>query len=148
MIATILTEIFERDLLLIIDNIKSYSDKNALWRVEGGITNSGGNLCLHVAGNLQHFIGVVLGGTDYGRDRPAEFARKDVPAATLIQEIENTIEIIKEVIPSLNQEDLEKDFPIEVLNKKTSTGFFLIHLATHLNYHLGQLNYHRRMIGR
>ncbi len=41
---------------------------------------------------------------------------------------------------------LEAEYPILVFDHKTSTEYLLVHLTGHLNYHLGQINYHRRLI--
>jgi uncharacterized damage-inducible protein DinB len=88
----------------------------------------------------------TLGQTGYIRDRDAEFSLKGIPRKELIMKIEDTIQVIDQVIPKLTKEQLEKDYPIIVLKEPTSTEFFLVHLATHLTYHLGQINYHRRLI--
>ncbi|MCB0505039.1 MAG: DinB superfamily protein, partial [Cyclobacteriaceae bacterium] len=58
-----LKELFERDLTQLEKEIDLYKKEEDLWLLPEGISNTGGNLCLHIAGNLQHFIGHVLGGT-------------------------------------------------------------------------------------
>ncbi|HMO81413.1 MAG TPA: DinB family protein [Pyrinomonadaceae bacterium] len=147
MIQTVLAELFERDLGALRAEIEAYRNEGDLWRVEGEIANSAGNLCLHLTGNLRHFFGAVLGGTEYVRDRDAEFASKFVPRATLLEEVDAALEEVRAVLEKLSEEDLDKNYPIEVFGKPMSKEFFLIHLATHLNYHLGQINYHRRLLG-
>ena len=146
MITKVLNSIIKRELLKLKIEIESYKDESNLWRIEKNIANSGGNLCLHLIGNLNTYIGAILGQTGYIRDRDAEFSLKDVPRKELIQKIEDTILMIDQVLPKLTEEQLEKDYPIIVLKESTSTEFFLVHLATHLTYHLGQVNYHRRLI--
>ncbi len=146
MITKVLNSIIKRELLKLKIEIESYKDESNLWRIEKNIANSGGNLCLHLIGNLNTYIGAILGQTGYIRDRDAEFSLKDVPRKELIQKIEDTILMIDQVLPKLTEEQLEKDYPIIVLKESTSTEFFLVHLATHLTYHLGQINYHRRLI--
>lgn len=123
-----------------------YPDEKLIWAVAPGTTNSGGNLCLHLCGNLQHFIGAVLGNSGYVRNREAEFASKDIPRAKLLAEIENTKTAIANTLPNLPHEQLHAPYPVEVFGYPMATVFFLMHLATHLGYHLGQVNYHRRMI--
>jgi len=113
--------------------------------MDKGISNSAGNLCLHLIGNLNMFIGNVLGKTDYVRNRPLEFSLKNVPRANLLQSINATIVIVDRTLNALGEEDLQLEFPLLVFEKKTSTEFMLIHLTTHLSYHLGQINYHRRL---
>ena len=140
-----LTPLFQRDLQRLKDEIHAFPDGQALWRVNGTITNSAGNLCLHLCGNLQHFIGAVLGNTGFERDRDTEFAKRDVPAAALIAEIERTMDVVSVALKRLNDEDMAKPFPVKVFADELSTAQFLMHLQGHLNYHLGQINYLRRM---
>lgn len=140
-----LLEIFERDLNKLKDEISLYKDENSLWIVKKEISNSAGNLCLHLMGNLNHFIGAVLGETGYIRNRENEFTAKNVTAKVLINYIENAIEIVKHTLENLSAEDFEKDFPQQKHSKIVKTDFMLLHLITHFNYHLGQINYHRRL---
>lgn len=146
MLTTTLIRLFERDLQKLANEISLYKDEDKLWLVKPGISNSAGNLCLHLIGNLNHFIGATLGHTGYVRYRDDEFSLKNIPRQDLLINIENVKLIVKEVLSSLPEADLQKDFPLEIFGKKDSTGFILIHLATHLTYHLGQINYHRRLL--
>ena len=146
MIISALLELFKRDLNILSVEINSYSDESNLWVTNSNIKNSPGNLCLHICGNLQHFIGAVLGNTGYIRDRDAEFSKRNVPKEELLNSIDNTKEVILNVLESLSQDELAKDYPIDVFKKKMTTTYFLIHLHSHLNYHLGQINYHRRLL--
>lgn len=147
MLKDTLIEIFERDLKKLVTEINLYKDEDKLWVIQEGISNSAGNLCLHLAGNLNHFIGATLGNTGYVRHRDDEFSLKNIPRQDLILNIENCILIIKATLNDLPEADLEKDFPLEVFGGKLKTEFMLVHLATHLSYHLGQINYHRRLLG-
>ncbi len=146
MLKQTLSEIFERDLQKLITEINLYKDEDNLWLIKEGISNSAGNLCLHLVGNLNHFIGATLGNTGYVRHRDDEFSLKNIPRQDLIMNIENCILIIKTTMNKLQEEDLEKDFPLEKHGKVVSTMHMLIHLQTHLGYHLGQINYHRRLL--
>lgn len=145
MLAKILAEVFERDLQKLKDEIEMYANEGDLWKSSGEITNPAGNLCLHLAGNLRHFFGTVLGGTDYVRDRDSEFSAKYVPRAQMLEEVDAALADVLATLGKLNNEDLEQNYPIEVFGRPMTTGFFLAHLATHFNYHLGQINYHRRI---
>jgi uncharacterized damage-inducible protein DinB len=140
-----LVSIYERDLTKLKEEILNYESEEKLWVIGGNIKNSAGNLCLHLIGNLNHFIGTVLGKTAYVRNREAEFSLKDIPKNQLVKNIEDTIEVIKNVLPLLTPEDLTKEYPIQVFGYPMTTEYFLIHLVVHLNYHLGQINYHRRL---
>ena len=142
----VLKQLFQRDLNKLKQEISAYQSEQQLWVVEKNIPNSAGNLCLHLVGNLKHFIGKVLGGTDFVRDRPSEFALKDIPKAVLIKQVEETIVVVDAALDKLTEEDLEKEYPEMVFGEKMSTGYFLTHLAMHLGYHLGQVNYHRRLL--
>lgn len=146
MLKETLTELFERDLKKLITEINLYKDENNLWKVQHGISNSAGNLTLHLLGNLNHFIGATLGHTGYVRYRDDEFKLKNIPRADLVTNIDNCILIVKTTLNKLPAEDLEKDFPQEVFGKVQTTIFMLLHLSTHLSYHLGQINYHRRLL--
>ncbi len=142
---SILTSLFEKDLNKLIEEINLYKNEADLWKVKKGISNSGGNLTLHLIGNLKHFIGATLGNTGYVRERYKEFSLKDIPRKQLVDDVNNTSVIITNTLSSLSKDDLEKDFPVPINNKISSAGFILIFLLAHLNYHLGQINYHRRL---
>lgn len=141
-----LIKLFERDLEALKKELNLYESESDMWKVKASISNSGGNLCLHIVGNLLHFVGHVIGGSDYVRNRPAEFELKSVPLKDLLDQVETTRIKVIEVLKNLNNDDLERKYPIDVLKYEMTTGYFLIHLYGHLNYHLGQVNYHRRMI--
>ncbi len=141
-----LMQLFERDLDRLTKEIKAYNQEADLWILPEGINNTGGNLCLHLVGNLQHFIGQVLGNSGFIRNREAEFGDKNIATATLLKEIETTKEAVSKALTSLTPEQLAANFPIEVFGKPMTTSFFLMHLSGHLNYHLGQINYHRRIL--
>ncbi len=141
-----ITAIFERDLRALKREVEAYPEDGALWARIPGITNVGGNLVLHLAGNLQYYIGAVLGRTGYVRDRPAEFARHDVPRAELLREVEAARKAVMSALEG--SIDLEADFPESILGMRVRTGDYLVHLATHFAYHLGQLDYHRRVVTR
>jgi uncharacterized damage-inducible protein DinB len=142
----VILEMLERDVRKVIDELMLYKDEESIWRITERINNSAGNLCLHLAGNLNHFIGAVLGGTGYIRNRDSEFTLKGVSREEIVATLESTIQVIRETFDKLDDADLEKTFPLEKHGKEATTGYMLLHLLTHLNYHLGQINYHRRMI--
>lgn len=148
MIQQILIELFERDLSALSNEIKSYQDETNLWKIEAKISNSGGNLCLHLIGNLNHFIGYTLGNSQYIRQRDLEFSQKDIPVSTLLKMIEETKSVVSETIKNLTEKELESEFPLRVFNRSHTNLHFILHLSTHLNYHLGQINYHRRLLDR
>jgi uncharacterized damage-inducible protein DinB len=146
MLPEVLIEIYDRDLNKLKDEIGLYSNEADLWKVTDGISNSAGNLCLHLTGNLKHFFGAVLGETGYVRDRDLEFSDKSVPRDKMLADIDTTLSVVKDTLAKLSDDELAKTYPIEVFGKPMTTGFFLTHLVTHLNWHLGQVNYHRRLL--
>lgn len=147
MLKEILIEIYERDLNKLKKEIGLYSDETKLWAIQGEITNSAGNLTLHLLGNLNHFFGTVLDKNGYLRDRDSEFSSKNISRDELIQKIDDAIEVVKTAINNLSEEDFAKDYPLPFNDKVVKMDFFLVHLATHFSYHLGQINYHRRLLG-
>jgi uncharacterized damage-inducible protein DinB len=146
MITDALIELFERDLQRLKKEVELYKDEDNLWLVKEGICNSAGNLCLHLLGNLSHFIGGMLGHTGYVRHREDEFSLKNIPRQDLITNIENCRLIVRTTLQKLAAEELEKEFDQQVFDKPVTTGMMLMHLTTHLTYHLGQINYHRRLL--
>ncbi len=139
--------LFTRDLNQLKKEIESYQNKEAIWKIDKDILNSAGNLSLHLVGNINHFIGAILGNSGYVRNRELEFSLKNIPKTELILQIEKTIKIVHSSLDQLSEEDLKKEYPIEALGYPMTTEYFLIHLFGHLNYHLGQINYHRRLLG-
>jgi len=141
-----LSTLLLRDLDKLEKEITLYPSPSTIWAVRGEIINPAGNLCLHLCGNLQYYIGTVLGNTGYERHRDKEFSLKDIPVEDLILQIRATKEVIRKVLPLLDTRILEADYPVVVYDGPMNTQYFLIHLAGHLNYHLGQVNYHRRLV--
>jgi uncharacterized damage-inducible protein DinB len=146
MIIETLKTLYARDLNKLKSEIESYKSEEAIWKNDSGIPNSAGNLTLHLVGNLNHFIGAEIGKTGYVRNRDLEFSTEFEPKNDLIKRIDETINVVDSALSTLAVEDLEKEYPIIVFADKMTNGFFLIHLATHLSYHLGQINYHRRLL--
>ena len=148
MIVSSLQILYKRDLEKLFREIEAYRNEANLWHIEGNISNSAGNLCMHLVGNLNAYIGAILGKTGYVRDRPFEFAGKNLPRATLLAQIRETAAMVDSVLGQLTDNDLKTEYPEEVTDGRVSTGYFLMHLAVHLGYHLGQINYHRRLLDR
>ena len=145
-LATELAALFRRDLTRLLQELQAFPDDEALWTVLPGITNSAGNLTLHLEGNLREFIGRQLGEVPYARQREVEFAKARIPAHDLIRRIESVQELVPKVVSALSSAQLESTYPENVLGAPLSTHQFLIHLQGHLNYHLGQIDYLRRIL--
>jgi uncharacterized damage-inducible protein DinB len=146
MITTILITLFEKELDKLKEELAAYEQDDQVWKTADGISNSGGNLCLHLTGNLQHFIGATLAETGYIRNRDAEFKLKNIPRHKLLEEIDNTKQVVTDTLEQLSKKELESEYPIQVTGEPMSTQAFLIFLLKHLSYHIGQMNYHRRLV--
>jgi uncharacterized damage-inducible protein DinB len=146
MITDNLRAVFLREIRALRREIESYPEESMLWEVPGGVTNSAGNLALHLCGNLQHFIGASLGGTGYVRDRDAEFASRGVGRDRILAEIDAAARAINAAFDRITDSDLGKPFPEKINNVAVGTDEWLIHLTAHLGYHLGQIDYHRRIV--
>ena len=136
-----LIKLFKRDLTTLKEEIGLYKNEANLWSIDGAITNSAGNLCLHI-------IGSTLGETGYVRQRDLEFSQKNVAKPELIEQIDATSNMIENVLTKLTEIDLQEEYKHRVFKEPMTTEYFLSHLAMHLAYHLGQINYHRRLLDR
>lgn len=141
-----LIALFQRDLDKLISELNHYQTEDQLWLLEDGISNSAGNLALHLVGNLNHFIGYSLGDTGYVRQRELEFSQKHIPTDEIVESINDTKSMIEKVLSSLSSEELQSEFRRNPFEDFMTTEYFLLHLLTHLSYHLGQINYHRRLL--
>jgi uncharacterized damage-inducible protein DinB len=136
--------VFARDLATLRTEILSYPDDASLWALPAGAPNSGGTLVLHLCGNLREFIGAGLGGSGYVRDRDTEFSARDVPRAELAALVHMTEAEVGITLRSMDERRLEETLTIGPVSMPTRRG--LLHLAVHLTYHLGQIDYHRRLV--
>jgi len=141
-----LSRLFGRELAALRDELLAYPDEQMIWALPPGLPNSAGTLTLHLVGNLRWFIGAQLGASGYERNRPLEFSARDVPRATLIAGIDSAADEVTRALASLEDSDLERPYPPEIASIRVSTALFLQHVASHLAYHLGQVDYHRRIV--
>lgn len=146
MLAETLLKLMRRDLGALRREVEAYPDEESVWAGVPGLPNSGGVLVRHLAGNLQHYIGAILGGSGYLRRRDEEFNGVPWSKARLIAEIDATSTIVTRVLPSLTPELLARPYPERLFQLELETAEFLSHLAVHLGFHLGQVDYHRRSV--
>ena len=146
MLIETMIRLYERDLAKAAEEIEKYPTEEGLWVLHDGIGNSGGNLGLHLTGNINHFFGAVLGGTGYVRHRDDEFAAKGTPKAEIAAGLREAAEVVKAALSKLTDEDLANDYPEKFQGATVTNSQMTLHLLTHLNYHLGQINYHRRVL--
>jgi len=146
MVIDTVREILERELGTLRKEILAYESDEAVWKVAPGIANSAGTLALHLAGNLRHYIGAVLGGTGYVRDRDAEFSRRGVPREELLAGLDEAERAVRETLRPMGPERLAEPYPEEFRGGEVTVEFMLLHTLSHFDYHLGQVNYHRRLV--
>lgn len=146
MVIQTVSDLFIRDLNKLKEELNLYPTEQQIWEVSSGISNSAGNLSLHLVGNLKYFIGSILGNSGYVRERDLEFSLKNIPRNQLLESIDETISIVEKTLNELDDSILSKDYPVEKRGEIVSIDHMLLHLYGHLTYHLGQTNYHRRMI--
>jgi uncharacterized damage-inducible protein DinB len=99
-----------------------------------------------MTGSLQHFIGATLGDSGYIRNRDAEFKLKNIPRQKLLEEIANSKRIVTDTLEQVSKKELDSSFPIMVFDEPATTEFMLVFFLKHLSYHIGQVNYHRRLV--
>lgn len=128
------------------EEIKSYRNSENIWKNPGGISNNSGNLCLHICGNLNHFIGAVIGNTGYVRDRDREFSEMNIPSEKLLEKTDETVLMLENFFDNTEPNILNSVYPLDKFGKNVTTAFVLARLVSHLSYHLGQINYHRRIV--
>ena len=138
--------LLNRDLNQLKTKIESYQNENDICKIQKGITNCVGNLCLHLVGNLNTYIGAVFGKSNYIRNRALEFSLNDIPKTELLSKIEVTLVFVENARTSNSEVELKKEYPLLVFEAKNLTECMLIRLTTHLASHLGQINYHRRLL--
>ncbi|WP_341900977.1 DinB family protein [Fluviicola taffensis] len=136
---------FTKDLDSLAKEVALCDEDTLLWQVPPGIANSIGNLTQHLIGNLNHFIGATLGETGYVRNRDAEFSERYFTKAEMIDELAKTSKMLEKVLGSLSLEQLDKTYPHEPFGYSMTTNHMIAKLVGHLGYHLGQINYLRRI---
>ena len=138
--------IMTRELRAVKRELEAYPDDASVWRVIPGTPNTGGTLALHLAGNIQHFFGAILGRDGYVRHRDVEFSRRDAPRSELLAGIDAAIASLERTVSKLDAAALARPYPEQLAKRTVPTRVFLFHLASHLAYHLGQIDYHRRAV--
>jgi uncharacterized damage-inducible protein DinB len=138
--------LFLREISTLERELNLYPDDATVWKELPGLPNSTGTLILHLAGNLQHFIGATLGNTGYLRNREAEFSNRDIPRTKLKDELTNTTHAVNATFATLSENQLEEVYPLSINGVQLTTALTLLHLSNHLAYHLGQIDYHRRAV--
>jgi hypothetical protein len=140
-----LIKFFETDIAKLRKEVEAFADDETFWSAQNGVPNSPGNLTLHLLGNLNHYIGAKLGNTGYVRDRPLEFSSGPQPRQDLLDRIDQTRGVVVDAITGLSDDDLTSNYSADEGDDVRTVAVELIRILTHLNYHVGQINYHRRL---
>jgi hypothetical protein len=146
MITPVLIQLFDEALSKLTEEINAYPDDASLWVLKEGINNTGGNLCLHITGALQHFFGAVLNESGFVRNRDAEFSLKNIAKVKLLNGIEEAKVSVKDTLEQVSKKQLDKSYPLPINGEMINTEYFLVKQVGHINYHIGQINYHRRLL--
>jgi hypothetical protein len=141
-----LASLFDRDLTRLSQQIQAFPNDDALWQTLPGVVNAAGNLALHIEGNLREYVGRQLGNMPYSRNRELEFSLSGVSRLELGSRLAELRQLVPSVIAALSSQQMEREYPEVVLGVAISTRQFLIHLSGHLNWHLGQIDYLRRIL--
>jgi predicted ATP-grasp superfamily ATP-dependent carboligase len=146
MLGSLLANFYESDLRKLIEEVNAFQQESDLWVIRGSVKNTAGNLALHLAGGLNHFVGATLAHTGYIRHRDEEFSKKGVSRKEIVAQIEQLIPVVTSTLHGMTDEQLEAEYPLVYDNARVSHAYVLVRLLAHLSYHLGQINYLRRML--
>ena len=138
--------LYERDIRKLIEEINLFKSEENLWKTQGSIKNSSGNLALHIIGGLNHLVGATLLHTGYVRDRDQEFASKGIARKQLVANLEDLVPMINQALNQLTSEQMDSPYPIFFDKDNATHSYVFTQLLLHLNYHLGQVNYLRRIL--
>ena len=117
MLINTLADLYERDIRKLIEEVNLFQNEENLWRVDGSIKNTSGNLVLHIIGGLNHFIGATLAHTVYVRNREEEFSKKSVARKELVSNLEAVRGMVGKTLNSLTPEQMEASIPCFLINE-------------------------------
>lgn len=146
MLSNVLSTLYERDLRKLIEEVNLFQNEENLWKTAGSVKNSSGNLALHIIGGMNHHIGANLAHNGYVRDRPQEFAKKGVPRKEMVAQLEALIVLVKSTLDDFTDAQMDAEYPVLFDDAHNSNSYVLVRLLAHLDYHLGQVNYLRRIL--
>lgn len=124
--------------------VEKLDDEQIWWRPNEK-SNSVGNLVLHLAGSLNHYLNRAIGGFDYNRDRAAEFAaRGPMPKDELFKIFDDMVakagETLNKVKPDqLTAASTDPEHNVYLIDD-------LIGILTHLSTHAGQILWITKML--
>lgn len=124
--------------------VESLTDEQVWWRPNQA-SNSIGNLLLHLNGNVHQWLVASFNRQEDKRERPAEFkAPEQIPAALLIQQLDQTLQQAGAVLSRLTETDLHARYEIQGMNV---TGLAAVYqVVEHFGLHYGQIIYITKML--
>jgi uncharacterized damage-inducible protein DinB len=129
---------------LIRSCIEELSEQQIWWRPNDE-SNSVGNLLLHLSGSIRHYLNRGVGGVDYKRNRPAEFAeRGPIPKQQLLSIFNETIEQATRTLNSFDASRLTE--PSDEPDYYPTIFDLMLGVSVHLAAHAGQVLYITKML--
>lgn len=124
--------------------LESLTDEQVWWRPNEE-SNSIGNIVLHLAGSLNHFLNRNIGGIEYTRDRAAEFAeRREIPKSELLALFDEMVARAEHTFDVLTPERLDDPSPEPKMH--TIVLEDLMNVLAHLANHAGQIVWIAKML--
>jgi hypothetical protein len=145
MITIVLIELYKRELEKLKLEILSYESDELLWKQFEG-TVPAGNICLYLTGNLQHYIGNIVGDSGYIRNKEAEMKARNLSRERLTEEIDATRNTVVNTLEEVSKTDLQKIFPTNEFEEPVTTEYYLIHLLKNFSFYFGQIKYHHQLV--
>jgi hypothetical protein len=124
--------------------VEQLTDEQIWWRPNEK-SNSIGNLIVHLSGSLDHYLNFQIGGIEYHRDRPAEFAeRRRIPKAELLATFEDMVANAEKTFDSITTERLSSPSPEPKMYSLLVED--LISVCVHISNHAGQIVWIAKML--
>lgn len=134
-----------RDNLQTIEKCLALLTQAQVWTRPNDVSNSIGNLALHLRGNVQQWIVAGVGGRDFARDRPAEFAQRHaLPIDQILPPLQATVDQAARVISGLTAERLLERVTIQAYDVSVLSAVF--HVVEHFSLHTGQIVYQTKIL--
>jgi hypothetical protein len=116
-----------------------------IWAPGPNGSNSIGTLTHHLSGNLKHFFGAGLLGDGFQRDRPAEFADRNISTEDLQAELQQALQTTRMALETIDAQLLNAPYKSVDNREFASLAHMLLQMSAHFSYHTGQINYTKRV---
>ena len=112
------------------------------WKKPFAFGNSFGHLVLHLAGNLNYYIGAGIAATGYVRDRVREFSETARPSKhEVMKRFAEAVAMVARTARAQSEADWARKY-IAVREEDAENRFnIFLRCATHLHLHVGQMIY-------